>query len=332
MKESMYLFNPGRLSKKNSTLCFTKGSGRDKEERFLPIENIEDLYVFGSLDGNSALFNFLGKNRIPIHFFDYYENYTGSFLPKDYLLSGKMLVTQAGEYKNEKSRLQIAKQIVSGAGKNILKNLQYYSTRGREVSTLISEIEILVEESSTTNSVASLMGYEGNIRRRYYNSFETIMKEFPFGSRTRNPPSNEINALISFGNSLCYSVCLSQIYHTQLNPTIGFLHEPGERRFSLALDIAEIFKPILIDRLIFRMINKKELQENDFDKELFGCFLKPSGREKFIKAFDERLKETIQHRQLEKNVSYRRLIRLECYKLEKQLLGIELYKPFVSWW
>jgi CRISPR-associated protein Cas1 len=127
-------------------------------------------------------------------------------------------------------------------------------------------------------------------------------------------------------------VCLGQIYHTQLNPTISFLHEPGARRYSLALDLAEIFKPLLVDRTIFRMLNKKEVQAKDFESDLNRCLLKESGRRKFVEAFDERLKETIKHRSLNRSVSYRHLVKLECYKLSKHILGIEDYKPFKAWW
>jgi CRISPR-associated protein Cas1 len=115
--------------------------------------------------------------------------------------------------------------------------------------------------------------------------------------RTKNPPSNEINSLISFGNSLCYTLALDTIYHTQLNPTISFLHEPGVRRYSLALDLAEIFKPILVDRTIFKVLNQKMLKTTDFEHKLNGCFLKDSGKQTFIRCYEERLKETIHHRE-----------------------------------
>ena len=131
---------------------------------------------------------------------------------------------------------------------------------------------------------------------------------------------------------LRYSVCLGQIYHTQLNPTISFLHEPGARRFSLALDLAEIFKPILVDRTIFRLLNKRELQAHDFVTDLNRCTLKESGRKIFVRAFEDRLKETIKHRTLNRSVSYKHLVKLECYKLSKHLLGMEDYKPFKAWW
>lgn len=166
----------------------------------------------------------------------------------------------------------------------------------------------------------------------YYDAFGLIINDFEMGNREKQPPSNEVNALISFGNMVCYTLCLDQIYHTQLNPTISFLHEPGARRYSLALDLAEVFKPILVDRLIFSLLNKKQIQSKDFDKKLNGCFLKESGKKTFMQAWDEKLKETIMHRSLKKKVSYKHLVRLECYKLVKHILKIEEYKPFKIWW
>ena len=161
---------------------------------------------------------------------------------------------------------------------------------------------------------------------------EILPESFNFDKRVKRPPENMINALISFGNSMLYSTVLSEIYNTQLNPTISYLHEPSERRFSLALDLSEIFKPILVDRLIFYLVNKRMLGEDDFEKDLNYCLLNDKGRKIFIKKYDERLKKTIKHRELKRKVSYKRLIRLESYKLIKHLLGSKEYKPFVMWW
>lgn len=150
--------------------------------------------------------------------------------------------------------------------------------------------------------------------------------------RSKQPPRNEVNALISFGNMLCYTACLDQIYHTQLNPTISFLHEPGARRFSLALNLAEIFKPMLVDRTVFAMLNRKQLQGKDFQEGTGRIMLKEGGKKKFIKAWEERLKQTIKHRSLGRHVSYKHLIRLECYKLSKHLISMQPYQPFKAWW
>ncbi len=334
MKKAYYLFNPGRLQRRDNTLKFTpcNDEGEELEPRFLPVENVGELYCLGSLDANSALYNFLGQEQIPVHFFDYYENYTGSFMPREALISGKMLIAQVKCQQNKKKRIDLAQLILDGASYNMVKNLKYYNTRGKDLEPIIGIIENLASKISGTTAIDELMGIEGNIRKNYYEAFELIINDFSMGGRSYKPPLNEINALISFGNMMCYSQCLRAIHQTQLNPTISFLHEPGERRFSLSLDLAEIFKPLLVDRVIFKVTNKKMIQSLHFEEDLNRVLLKANGRKIFVQAFEDRLRETIAHRTLKRSVSYKHLIKLECYKLQKHLLEIEEYKPFKMWW
>lgn len=265
MKKTYYLFNPGRLSRKDNTLKFVpvsedeNGIEHDGQPRYIPVEGVNDFFVFGSLTANSALFNFLGQNDIALHFFDYYENYTGSFMPKDFLLSGKMLLAQTTNYENQIKRHIIACKFIEGASYNMIKNLQYYNRRGKDMEPMIDLMKDYATRLSSTNSVPEVMGLEGNIRQVYYEAFNLILNDFRMNGRSKQPPQNEVNALISFGNMMCYSFCLRSIHQTQLNPTISYLHTPGERRYSLALDMAEIFKPIVVDRVIFKVLNKKEL-------------------------------------------------------------------------
>lgn len=338
MKKTFYLFNPGILERKDNTLKFTPVSddgemvSSDAQSRFLPVEDISEFYVFGSLRANSSLFNFLGQKDIAVHFFDYYENYTGSFMPRDSLLSGKMLLAQTSYYQDKKKRLVIARKFIEGAAYNMIKNLKYYNRRGKDMEDIIRSIENFSKQIYGTSSVEELMGIEGQIRQYYYEAFNLIINDFEMGGRSKQPPQNEVNALMSFGNMVCYTLCLRAIHQTQLNPTISYLHKPGERRYSLALDIAEIFKPIIVDRVIFRVLNRKEIQAKHFDKKMNKCLLNVSGKKIFIKAIEDRLQETIQHKSLKRSVSYRHLVKLECYKLAKHLLSMEEYKPFKMYW
>ena len=98
------------------------------------------------------------------------------------------------------------------------------------------------------------------------------------------------------------------------------------------MDIAEIFKPILIDRLIFFLIGKKMITKQDFEQSTKGILLKDKAKRCFIEELDKKLMITIQHREIGRSVSYRRMIRLELYKLEKHLMGEKDYTPFIARW
>ena len=236
-----------------------------------------------------------------------------------------MVIKQAEHYIEFSKRLKLSKLFVEGAAKNILKVLSYYKIENNIKQTLT--------ELNNAKSIAEVMNVEGRIRAEYYNYFDDILPdEFKMEGRSRQPPKNMINSLISFGNSMMYSTVLTELYNTQLNPTISYLHEPSERRFSLALDLSEIFKPFIVDRVIFYLVNKKMITKKDFNQDLNCCLLNDKGRATFIKEYNKRLETTIKHKDLGRKVSYQRLIRLEAYKLKKHMLGMKTYDPFVIWW
>jgi CRISPR-associated protein Cas1 len=302
-------------------------------KKYRPIEAISDIFLFSEHTLNTKLFNFLGQQKIPVHIFNYYGFYSGSFFPREQYLSGHVTICQAKHYLDKEKRMILAYEVLNATASNIIANLTYYKNRGRKLSDKIYQIKDLKISLKQADSVSYLMGIEGNIRELYYSCFnEIIQDKFDFKKRVKRPPDNFINSLLSFGNSLVYTSVLSELYRTQLDPTVSFLHEPGYRRYSLALDISEIFKPIILDRMIFSMINKRELTDKDTEKALNYCYLKDIGRKKFLRKYDERLRKTIKHKKLNRYVSYKRLIRLECYKIIKHILGEEKYIGFKMWW
>ena len=320
-KKNYYILSEGILKRKENTIYFVNEKGKKP----IPINKVYSIYAYGQITFSSQVMSLLSKNGVPIHFFNYYGFYSGSYYPRETLLSGDLLVKQADYYLNIQKRLELAKLFVEGAANNILKVLAYYKIENNIKETL--------SELNSTNKITEIMNIEGRIRSEYYSKFDEILPDdFKMEGRSRQPPKNMINSLISFGNSMRYSTVLTELYNTQLNPTISYLHEPSERRFSLSLDLSEIFKPIFVDRLIFYMVNKRMLSKKDFNEDLNCCLLNDKGRNKFIKEYNKRLEKTIKHKKLKKNVSYQRLIRLEAYKLKKHILGIEKYDPFVSWW
>lgn len=361
MRRPYYLFSSGRLARRHNTLALERATGErlpddaedddgrpsptlDRADRVpFPVEQVESLYLFGEVDINTKLVTFLARAGIPAFFFDYYGHFTAALVPRDHQLSGRLRVEQARHYLGPKRRMRLARAFVLSAAANIERVMRYYTTRCTpdDVDVLkaaVYQTRLDRDDATTAPDIPSLMAVEGRIRERYYRLWPRILgphgAAFPFERRERNPPSNEMNALISFGNSLCYSLCLRQILRTALDPSIAYLHEPGDRRHSLALDLSEIFKPLLVDRAIFRLVKTGQITAKHFEPRLGGTYLSEAGRKVFVAHWDERLQKTVHHRGLDRPVSYERLVRLECYKLVRHLCDpkADPYKPFVMWW
>jgi CRISPR-associated protein Cas1 len=390
--KNYYVLSNGRVRRAQNTLFIDQESTGQKKP--IPVEDVERLYLFGEIDINTKVLNFLSQKKIPLHVFNYYGFYSGTYYPREYLHSGYLLVQQVNHYSDPEKRLAIAKETVKAAAHSILKNVGYYARRlidksadeepageigmdgvaagsgiptdeeteevvdsavdivgyedpfvspavndvvptggSESLADIQATIARLAEAIDSQRTIPDLMGIEGKMRERYYEAWRSIVRgDFAFERRVRRPPDNEVNALISFGNSVLYTVCTSEIYRTQLTPTISYLHEPGARRFSLSLDLSELFKPLIVDRAIFRLLNTKQLTDAHFEKSLEGCTLNDAGKRLFLAALEERMSATIRHRRLGRNVSYRHLIRLECYKLVRHLTGIEQYHAFRAWW
>lgn len=330
MGETFYILKDGNLRRKDNSVIITSLEG---EEKNLKAEVADEVYIFGEVSLNTKLLNFISQKGIILHVFNYYGFYSGSYYPRETNISGYLLVQQVRAYDNEEKRLKIAKEILKASSYNIYRNLRYYNGRGICLAEPMKNIDSLINKLEYGVSINELMGIEGNIRKTYYSAWNSIVKQdINFEKRVKRPPDNMINSLISFVNSLIYTTVLSEIYKTQLNPTISFLHEPGTKRFSLCLDIAEIFKPLIGERMIFSLLNKNQITEEDFERESNFLYLKETGKKKILMEYDRRLEQTIFHRELGRDVSYRYLMRLECYKLIKDIIGEKEYIGFKMWW
>lgn len=357
MKRIYYIFSSGTLKRKNNTIAFIP-SGEippfedenlaeenliepksnnekisSKDLKFIPVKDIESIIILGDVNFNKKFLELIGNNRIPLHIFNFYGNYRGSFYPPAEFASGAFLVKQVKFYTYFPRRYYLATKFVEGAALNIIKNLKRYQKKFIEIENIINQIYDMIKNLDQLKNYNKLLSIEANIHKLYYSTFNIIINsEIKFTSRKYNPPPDPINAIISFTNALVYSLITSEIYRTRLNPFISFLHEPGDQKFSLVYDLAEVFKPLLADRVIFSALNKKIIKLDDFEYKQNACYLNEIGRKKIVELFENKINKTIIHKSLKREVSYRRLVRLECYKLINHIQKKEIYKPFIIWW
>lgn len=326
MGTTKYIMSMGELSRKDNSLCFRK----DVKNVHIPVENTKEIYCFNEVSINSKLLDFLAQNNIIVHFFNYYGGYSGTYYPRDHYLSGKLVVKQALKYQND--RMDIARAIVKGIGLNIYEVLyHYYKHDKKEVKETTDWIKkIFLPQVEQAGDVKELMAYEGEVWLRFYQDFQYFLPEdFVMNKRVKRPPDNPMNALVSFGNTLLYTKTISAIYQTHLDQRISFLHEPSEGRFSLSLDLSEVFKPAIVFKTIFELVNNRRIQvEKHFVKDVNYCILNEEGRKIFIKAFEERMDSIFMHSKLKRKVSYRTALKLDCYKLIKNILEEKEFIPY----
>jgi len=329
-KPNHHIFADGELSRNEGTLRIDTLDG---ETEYLPVESVDSLYLHGQIDFNTRALGLLNEHNVPLHVFGWKDYYRGSYLPKRGQVSGNTVVEQVRAYDDSKRRLQIGHDIIEASIHNMRANLRYYDGRRGDFSAAVEELQTLKQSVSSTEDINELRAVEGNARKTYYTCFDRILRDpFTLSKREYNPPTNEANAAVSFLNGMVYTTCVSAIRKTALDPTVGFVHAPGERRFTLSLDIADIFKPILADRVLFRLVNRQQLSVSDFEDELDGCLLTEDGRTTVLKEFEETLDETIEHPRLERNVSFKTLVQTDVYSLKKHVLTDEPYHATERWW
>jgi CRISPR-associated endonuclease Cas1 subtype I-B len=280
---------------------------------------------------SSDFFKFANNNRLKIGFFDEYGNYIGSFIPV--CSSGNdTLIKQVVHYENQSKRLEIAKRIIMAAMHNIRSNLEYYEKKLNDETLHLSvdNIDECIVEMNEADSVESLMLIEARAREVYFGCYNIILDDddFTFTIRTRQPPKDAINALISFGNMVLYQRIAKEIYKTCLDIRISYLHSAANGRENLNLDIAEIFKPIIIDRVIFTLINKRMINETiHFEaSENNGIYLNKEGKKLFLRELGYKFYQRIQIDG--EFITYESLIRAEINKLARHINTGEKYKPY----
>jgi CRISP-associated protein Cas1 len=199
----------------------------------------------------------------------------------------------------------------------------------RQVRALAAPSEISPDDRM--HGLGPLLGLEGGGSAAYFGVLGTLLREpWRFGGRVKRPPTDPVNALLSFGYTVLANQIVSLLCVVGLNPYLGMLHRPGYGKPALALDLLEEFRPVVVDSVVISLVNTGQLSPSDFDEELGAYRLKDAPRKLFLHKLEERLNEVIQHPLFGYRVSYRRCIELQARLLAKWLLGeVAHYVPFL---
>lgn len=322
------ILSDGVLRQKDYSLFFDTAA----EDSSLPLLSIDMINIYSSVIFDSGFLQKALENQIYINYFDKHGVLLGRFLPNTALKSPTVTIEQLKTYYDEKKRLYLAKQFVLASLHNTNLVIRYYQ---KQYPRAIYELSLAAIKETMTKikfctDYNQLLLYEAAARKEYYECFDHIVKSdrLIFDKRTRRPPQSEINAMLSFGNTVLYNMLAFKINKSPLDVRIGFLHATnGIRTESLNLDIAEIFKPLIVDRVIFSLCNLKVIQEKHFVREENDAiYLNEEGKQLFLQAFYSKIEEglTIKGR----FYSYEMLMDEEIRKLVRYFKGKESYKAY----
>jgi CRISPR-associated endonuclease Cas1 subtype I-B len=328
VNQDYHLLNNGILNKKDYSLLFEN----EEKKCYLPVEVTDQINIYGDVTIATSALHYLSSKNIKVSIMDKYGNLEGCYLPDGYTGNAVTMLEQCRLQQNEEEHLALARSMETAGLHNIRANMRYYNKKHadsalEEAVRYVTECMKQIEQSS---EVAKLLLIEARARQKYYHTFNAILQDndFEFSERSRRPPMDPLNAMISFGNTLLYNKFLQFIWQTSLDPRIGVIHATNSRAHTLNLDFADIFKPIIVDRIIFSLVNLKQIRADEHFKksENGGIYLSGDGKKMFIEKFEQKLADTLVVNG--EKLTYQQLIRNEVYSYQRYVLKGEKYKPY----
>ena len=322
------IMSEGILRQKDFSLLFETA----EESNSLPISSIDMINIYSSVILDSGLLNKALKAGILINVFDNYGKLVGRFSPNSSLKAPVATHEQLQAYYDERHRLSLAREFVLSSIHNLRIVIRYYNKQDPKDHYIeaLEEIKKRETEIRRCTSYDQLLMTEAAVRKLYYGCYDWFIKAegFSFGRRSRRPPKNPVNAMLSFGNTVLYNIIACKINKSALDIRVGFLHAAKSRRMeSLNLDIAEVFKPLLVDRVVFSQINLKVIREEHFShEENGGVYLNENGKRLFLKAFYEKLEDGLKIK--DKYYTYEMLVDEEVRKLVRHFRSHEAYRAY----
>src|SRR6266699_2060456 len=318
----------------------------------IPLIKIDEVVVLGEVTLTASALHLLLERDIEITFLGHYGQFKGRLSPP-FSKNAILRMAQYRAHQDMSKRCELARRFVIGKLMNQRTMLQRYQRRQsdaqmkqviEQMSTLLHQLAALSLDkapvpqrlASGDNRIAgtpleAILGMEGAGSAAYFSCFGKLLsdpRQWPFPGRVKRPPIDPMNALLSFGYALLTNKVASAVQVVGFDHFVGYLHSSFYGRPSLALDLVEEFRPIIVDSVVLNMLNHRMLTLDDFVVELGAYHLKQEKRKVFFTKLEERLNEEVQHPLFGYRTTYRRCVELQARLLAKYLTGeIDAYPP-----
>ncbi len=320
----LYVMQPNAVVSK-AYEAFTVALQREDgswEKRSIPAQTVEQMVLMGNPQVSGDALMYALELGMSVHFLTSFGKYLGAALPHD-SRNGGLRLAQYGRYHDERGRLALVQAMVAGKIRNQYAVLYRHGQRG-------SGLKEWQKRVGRQESLDQVRGMEGMAAREYFGCWrEMLADEWGFAGRNRRPPTDPVNALLSFGYGLLRVQVTAAVNVAGLDPYVGFLHEVQRGQPAMVLDLMEEFRPLVADNVVLSVINNREIQRSDFTESLGAFLLSESGRKVFLQAFERKLNDEFKHPVFEYRCTYRRAIELQARLMARHLQEGVPYKPLV---
>lgn len=330
---TLYVINEDSFIGKTDERLTVK-SGNDKPKD-VPMINLDGVVVLGRATVSPAVVSELLERHIPLSFMKATGRYLGRLQPE----MTKNIFVRKAQWKaagNTPEAVHVVRGFVRGKLKNYRHILQRHQRENSELDfqSELGRLEGAIAKVDKTDAIDSLRGLEGAGSAAYFGCFNQLVKgsNFEFKGRNRRPPTDPVNSLLSFGYSLLRHDVQSAVNIVGFDPYLGYLHYQRYGRPSLALDLMEEFRPLVVDAVVLSVLNKRSLTPENFDKEpISGAVsLTGDGLKTFLRLYEKKKQTKFKHPVLKRQCSYQEAFEIQGRLLAKYLMGeTDKYPPLI---
>ena len=323
----------GKIAKEGHRLAISKDDG---EKTYARLADISQLVVMGNVYVTTPTLHELMRRNIPVT----WQSYGGWFLGHTVGAGHANVELRTAQYKgsfDDAVCLSLARGWVRAKIRNSRTLLRRNWRSDDKPDSVLTDLTRLADRAGRTKDMNTLLGIEGAAAARYFGHFNAVLRNagdeglFDMNNRNRRPPTDPVNAMLSFGYAMLTRTFVMTLSATGFDPYRGFYHQPRYGRPALALDMMEPFRPLIVDSVVVTAINNGEIRPTDFVRSPVGVAMSDTGRKRFIGTFERRLSQEVTHPTFGYRVEYRRLLEIQARLLGRYLMGeIPNYPNFVT--